>query len=204
MEKKKIYRLNDRISFRKCSLFDGEQLERGDCTNYENIEHNWTAYYKCKCEGIHLHCTKHPEIELDKNFDEDEEVNYLECPRCRERIEYDNYKSIISRCQKMLNIELFKGAQLIRLDDWYTPEVKKKDTLHSNYWIHTDVKTDKDGDTIVVIYVGKKGDKEKVQFFLKPEKGQLTYDHKDLDPATILSKLELTLSNKKIKHEYNE
>ena len=62
----------------------------------------------------------------------------------------------------------------------------------------------KDGDTIVVIYVGHKGNREKVQYFIKPEKGQMTNDHKDLDPGKVLSKVELTLKNKIITHKYDE
>jgi len=92
-----------------------------------------------------------------------------------------------------LNIEEFKGAKLIRLDDWYVPEVKKKEKIASEYWIETNVKTDKDGDTIIIVYIGNVGTKDKIQFFIKPEKCQLTNDHKDLDPAKILSKIEITL-----------
>lgn len=40
----------------------------------------------------------------------------------------------------MLNIEEFKGAKLIRLDDWYVPEVKKKVKAPPKYWVEADVK----------------------------------------------------------------
>ena len=102
----------------------------------------------------------------------------------------------------MLNIEEFKGAKLIRLDDWYVPEVKKKVKAPPKYWVEADVKTDKDGDTIVVLYVGHTESKEKAQFFIKPEKCQFTSDHKDLDPAQVLAKIEVTLKDKKLIHEY--
>lgn len=65
------------------------------------------------------------------------------------------------------------------------------------------VKTDKDKDTVIVVYVGKEGDNEKSQFFIKPEKLQLTSDHKDLDPATVLAKVEVTLKDRTLKQEYH-
>ena len=43
---------------------------------------------------------------------------------------------------------------------WYVTEIKKK-KAESGYWITTDVKIDKDGDTIIVVYVGRKDDNEK-------------------------------------------
>lgn len=45
----------------------------------------------------------------------------------------------------------------------------------------------------IVVYVGHKDDDEKVQYFIKPEKGQVTSHHKDLDPAKIISKIEVQL-----------
>lgn len=62
----------------------------------------------------------------------------------------------------MLNIELFKDAKLIRIDDWYIPEVKEKIKPNPDYWITTNVKTHKDGNTIVVRYIGYNGSKEKI------------------------------------------
>ena len=103
----------------------------------------------------------------------------------------------------MLNIEKFKGAKLIRLDDYYVPEVKANVKTESNYWIKADVKTDKDNDTIIVLYVGNKNTKEKIQYFIKPEKFQLTSDHNDLDPSTILSRIEVTLKDRTLIQEYD-
>ena len=167
-EEKKIYRIDDNISFRKCSLADGDAVTHGDCTSYYTQSRNWTEYYHCNQEGIHFHCTKHPEIELDfvnNNYGDTE----LSCPKCGKTVWKGDYSALKSRCLKMLNIPIFKEAKLIRLDDWYTPEVKKKEKLESNYWVETDVKTDKDGDTMIVLYVGNKDSKEKAQFFIKPE-----------------------------------
>ena len=65
-EEKIIYRIDDYISFRKCSLYEETDINKGDCTNFHTEEHNYTDWYYCNCEGIHFHCTKHPEIEFDE------------------------------------------------------------------------------------------------------------------------------------------
>ena len=100
-------------------------------------------------------------------------------------------------------MEVFKNAKLIRLDDWYFPELNHKEKRVSNYWLNCDVKTDKDGDTVIVLYIGKKDASEKAQLFIKPEKLQLTSDHKDLDPATVLSKIEVTLRDRSLIQVYD-
>ena len=89
-------------------------------------------------------------------------------------------------------------------NDWNVPELKQKTKPTPDYRLITNVKTDKDGDTIVVLYVTYVGSEDKVQFFIKPEKGQLTTDHKDLDPAKIISKIEVTLKDRKLIQTYGE
>lgn len=37
----KLYRYNDKILFRKCHLSETEQLEFGDCTNFNTREIKW-------------------------------------------------------------------------------------------------------------------------------------------------------------------
>ena len=66
------------------------------------------------------------------------------------------------------------------------------------------MKKDKDGDTIVVLYVGHKGETEKTQFFIKPEKLQLTSDHKDMDPNKVISKIEVVLKDRTLIHKYDK
>ena len=197
-----IYRLDDNISFRKCSLFDGQQLTYGDCTNFGEREINWKNYYECRQNGIHLHCTTHPAIELER-VGTDMFSTTLMCPRCKRPIQVDSIQDIINACLRLLNIELFKDATLVRLDDWYVPEIKVKQKTPSGYWAKADVKTDKDGDTIIVIYVGHEGTEGKAQFFVKPEKLQLASDHKDLDPAKVLSKIEVTLKDRTLSQKYD-
>lgn len=199
---KEIYRLDDKISFRRCSLFHGRSTAHGNCTCFREEEEKWKRYYYCAQDGIHLHCTKHPEIEFDVKRSYGSPT--LKCPKCGDEIEVDNLNEIFGKCLRMLNIKEFKGAKLIRLDDWYVPEVKKKIKIDSEYWIETDVKTDRDGDTIIIVYVGHTGSGEKAQLFIKPEKLQLSSDHKDLDPAKILSKIEVTLRDRTLIQKYDD
>lgn len=200
----KICRYNDDISFRQCDLSKNDgNLNYGNCTAFYTKEENWKTHYYCSQYGIHLHCSKHPEIELNK-IGNCNRGCFLKCPKCNNKIEIEDYNQLLQSCLKLLNIKKFKGADLIRLDDWYTPEIKQKIKLDSDYWMKVDIKTDKDRDTMIVLYIGKKNDNEKVQFFIKPEKLQLSHDYKDLDPKSILSKIEVTLKDRIIKQEYDK
>lgn len=203
MEEKepKIYRYNDDICFRQCDLAnEGNNLSKGDCTCFYAKEENWKTHYFCEQYGIHLHCSKHTGIELKISKSYSSVI--LKCPKCDKDIEVNSLDEILKDCLKLLNMPKFQDAKLIRLDDWYIPEIKDKIKTETDYWIKTEVKTDRDGDTVVVLYVGKKDSKGKAQIFIKPEKLQLTSDHKDLDPATVLSKIEVTLKDRKLKQEY--
>ena len=200
-DEKTLYKLNDEIYFRKCSLFEeGDYYSYGDCTNFNTRPFNWDdKYYSCNQFGLHFHCAKHKSLEMD--FVEEGSEYYLLCPICNNKILTGSLEKLRHKCLAMLNSEEFKNAKFIRLDDFYVPEAKDKKE-GSEYWVKTEVKTDKDGDTIVVIYVGNKNTNQKAQFFIKPEKLQLSSDHNDLDPATILSKIELTLKDRTITQTY--
>ena len=151
----KIYRYNDDISFRQCSLANKvNNCTNGDCTCFYESEENWKTYYHCNQYGIHLHCSKHPEIEFE--LSNEFSTSYLKCPKCNKTVRVDNFNKLLQNCLKILNIPKFKNAKLIRLDDWYIPELKERIEIKSDYWIKTDVKTDRDNDTIIILYVGKK------------------------------------------------
>ena len=202
MANKKLYKFNDDILFRVCTLGESGDFNYGDCTNFNYKQVQWKDFYTCKQYGIHYHCAKHPEMELSVDYDSISDAFY--CPKCKKKIEVRDFTRLRSECLKLLNQEIFKNAELIRLDDWYVPELKKKIKTDTPYWIESDIKTDKDGDTIIVLYIGHKGEQEKVQYFIKPEKCQLSSDHKDMDPAKIISKIEVTLKDRKISQVFDK
>jgi len=199
-----FYRINDDISFRQCDLAGEDNTDYGNCTNFSTVERDWKRYFNCEQYGIHFQCTRHPSIELEMADREYGRFVTFTCPKCKKAIEVDNLDDLRTDCFRLLNIPKFKDAKLIRLDDWYYPEIKEeKVKTESDFWVRTYIKTDKDGDSIIIIYVGHKDSSQKVQFFIKPEKLQLSNDHHDLDPATIMSKIELTLKDRKITQEYD-
>ena len=138
----------------------------------------------------------------------------LSCPLCEQEEEYQpiffhdsSFSVLEKKALALLDKSDLSNAKLIRLNDVYTREIKKFDAYSdkdSDYSIKADVKTDVNGDTIVVIYVGYKGKKDKTQFFIKPEKLQLSHDYKDLDPAKVLAKVELTLKDRTISQKYDK
>ena len=118
-------------------------------------------------------------------------VNKIRCKKCGDIIESKSVHDFkFCKCEA---VAVDGGHDYLRrvgaVEDWEDLSV---------------CETIEDNDTIIVLYVGKKGTNEKTQFFIKPEKLQLSNDHKDLDPATILTKIEVTLKDRKIKQQYDE
>lgn len=198
-----LYAFNDKLLFRKCSLADSDKPNPGDCTNYSNVERHFQFLCSCKQKGIHFHCAKHHEVELTEEGYGG--VFTLTCPKCKQTLYSGDRDELVNACLRMLNEPKFQKAKLVRIEDWYYPQISQdvpEIKQGTSYWMHVDVKEDMDGDTIVVLYVGNKGSKDKSQFFIKPEKMQLTNDYKDLDPATILAKIEVTFKNKDITEKF--
>lgn len=197
-ESGEIYVLNDKIAFRCCSLYKHNGDDFGDCTNWEHRLINSKDSFACRQFGIHYHCAKHPNIELEPTVN-----NTLKCKICGETDTIWSYDSLRRDCLKALNSKQFKNAKLVRINEYYIPQAKNK-TLTENYWISTEVKTDKDGDTMIVVYVGDNTpSKDKVQLFIKPEKAQISHDMHDLDPSTLISKIEVTLRDRTFTHDFD-
>ena len=159
---------------------------------------------------VQFFCRKH-RTQLVIERDGSDYVSFV-CATCEAEYPYSSidldisYQLLEKKVLMMYDSLKLKNAKLVRLDDYYVPELKIKNLMDekSPYFVKGDVKTDKDGDTIVVLYVGLKGDKKKAQFFIKPEKLQLSHDFKDLDPSKVLAKIELTLRDRIITQKYNE
>ena len=188
-----IYTYNDKIHFRV--------LDRAFNLSVDEANDNREVKFVCpehRCDFV------------EKSFLSGPTHLKLMCPICERDTKHqplclsDNRKELKQKVLSLLDQQDLKNAKLVRLDDIYTPELKTEILPNDkDYFLKTDVKTDKDGDTIVILYVGYKGKKDKTQIFIKPEKLQLTTDHKDMDPAKILAKIELTLKDRKIAQKYD-
>jgi hypothetical protein len=199
-----IYKLNDFLNFRVCSF--------NNCT-FKNV--HWAEHIKkcsvfdplgCFHEGdVHLHCVVHREIELTVS-DEMKGPKSLSliCSICSLREDYSPTKELRhistqdittykNQSRSLLASEQFKNAKLIRLDDYYTPEisVKAKTTESSKYWMSYDVKENKQGQPILVLYLGNRITGSKKQFFIEPETKKLSHDQSHGDPLEIVSRIEV-------------
>jgi hypothetical protein len=206
MSDKKIYKLNNDLLFRLCEFDDctntnehwGDHIKK--CSVLESMINN------CFHEGdIHFHCAEHREIELSLQDKQNGPRSMkLTCAICSLREDYQppsslqrlnlQYISTFKQQSKaLLASNTFKGAKLIRLDDYYTPELsaKVKTEETSNYWVSYDVKENKQGQPILVLYLGNKKDGSKCQFFIEPETNKLSHDHKDTNPLSVLARIEV-------------
>lgn len=194
-EKKKIYKYNEHLLF--------EVLNKGINIGFDETFDNREIRFLCPVHYCHLICKPFLNGRIKSKF---------ECPFCEKDQDYepytscDTYSILQEKALSLLDQYSRDDFELIRLDDIYTPELRAKNILKgkkTDYFISSDVKTDINGDTIVVLYIGYKGKKDKTQFFIKPEKLQLSTDYKDMDPAKVLAKIELTLKDRIIAQDYS-
>lgn len=200
---KKIYRLNDKVYFRMCDY--------DDCTDRAT---HWKTHEKCisdpfsiaQCPhdgSIHLHCPQHNEFEMVPSQDGVGPRSFgLSCAACGDgqrlgRMLLQDIETIKRQAKSALNSNLFKGAKLVRLDDFYYPEVSEKSITKksSDFWVSYDVKKTKEGKPLLVLYLGDRRDNSKVQFFIDPETGKVSHDHKDTDPLSVITKVEVEFKN---------
>lgn len=196
---KKIYRLSEKYYFRVC--------EYEDCS--ERVSH-WKGHEMCIADpfsmaqephegGIHLHCPIHTEFEMVTTQNNVGPRSYgLSCAACGNiqqvgRMLLSEIDTIKRQARAALNSSMFKGAKLIRLDDFYTPElsVKSTATKNSKYWMSYDVKESKDGSPLLILYLGDRQENTKAQFFIDPETKKLSHDQKDTEPIAVVSRIEV-------------
>lgn len=199
MSNKELYQYNDKLLFR---------IKRKD--------NNWGSLDETiEDRAVTFVCPKHRVDLVEEKFLFKGTHGFrLSCPLCEQDDDYKpvrfdgiDYPILEKKALALLDKSDLENAKLIRLNDVYTKEITKfnadpqKDSCYS---IKADVKTDINGDTIVILYIGYKGEKDKTQLFIKPEKLQLSHDFKDLDPAKILAKIELTLKDRTITQKYDD
>ena len=97
-----FYELSEGIVFRKCSLFDGENhTSKGDCTTFYNKEIRFVEYYHCRQDGIHFHCKKHLNIELEEDYSYGDTKFF--CPKCNAVVYLGNKENLIRKCLRLIN-----------------------------------------------------------------------------------------------------
>ena len=217
MSDKIIYKLNDDLLFRKCTF--------EDCTSKSD---HWGEHIK-KCSGlimnncfhegdIHFHCSLHREVELSIQDKQNGPRSIkLTCAICSLREDYQPPSSLqrlspqyIStfkqQAKALLASNIFKNAKLIRLDDYYTPEIsgKARTEEESDYWLSYDVKENKNGQPVLVLYLGNRKDGSKCQFFIEPETAKLSHDQKDTNPLSLLARIEVQFKDGVIQLKDND
>lgn len=205
-EEKTLYKLNDSLFFRICTFDDCTEKDRHWAEHIKKCDPTKVLLGGCMHTGqVHLHCGAHRECELAlRRGPMGPRDNDLLCPICETDIssepeptllrltvyEIDNLKQ---QAWSLLNSSQFKNAKLVRLDDYYYPELSEKNTAQkdSRYWMSYDVKRNKNGQPILILYLGDRDLKNKAQFFIEPESQKLSHDHKDTSPMQVISRIEV-------------
>ncbi len=112
------------------------------------------------------------------------------CPDCgfeyKLKVKLDIAKSDVL---SMLDAQKFQKMEMIDVDGINTPVLKKKvSTEDEKYFASVQINESRRGPQLVV-YAGKKGQKEKAQIFVTPETKKMSFDHKDAKPTDIFTKI---------------
>lgn len=203
MNEKRIYKFNDWLLFRICSF--------EDCTKRKV---HWGEHIKCEpfallpCNhvgSVHFHCVRHKEVELaiENRMNGPRSLSLI-CAICAsngdnrtdtrlERLTLADITTLQEQALALSNSEKFKNAQLVRLDDYYMPELSGKDlaSKESKYWLSYNVKENRYGQPILILYLGDRKDHSKIQFFVEPETKKLSHDHTNDTPLSVIAKIEV-------------
>ncbi len=103
----------------------------------------------------------------------------------------DEIKKLISR---RLESKMYQDADYFDIDGYLVPASKEDEVKvgDSEYFAKAQVKNSEKKGVQVVVYAGKKGQKDKAQIFIDPENRKMTFDQTNLNPNDVFVKLEAT------------
>lgn len=94
-----------------------------------------------------------------------------------------------------VDANVFKGMKVLNLDDESIPLVEEKLLSEDKKFFVTGLLTKSKVGLRLVIYAGKRGQKEKSQIFVEPEIKRLAFDQNDLHPTDVFTKIEATFDD---------
>lgn len=127
-----------------------------------------------------------------QSYSDDAEL--LKCEDCSKPYGIPrNYKKEKAYVIDRIDAKVFKGLQVLNLDDEALPIARDK-ISDSDYFVTSLLTKSKIGLRLVV-YAGKKGYKDKTQIFVEPEIKRLAFDQKNTHPSDVFTKLEATFKD---------
>lgn len=112
------------------------------------------------------------------------------CPDCGHEYHFDlPFATAKKDVARLMLAKKYQKLDIIDIDGINTPVLKKKvSTKDDKYFASVQINESKRGPQLV-IYAGKKGAKEKTQVFVTPETKKMSFDHKDVKPTDIFTKI---------------
>lgn len=169
-----LYRLDNVLWETKSPVFDVDGTKREAipiCPKHhlrmESIDHTNNNYYSAE-SAMHLRCVEcDDDIKMFRSYRE-------ECQYVLDKIDSKKYKDMA-----VMNID---GESVPIAEATAVPEDKK-------HFVVARLMKSKVGLRLVV-YAGEKGKKQKTQIFVEPDVKRISFDHNDIHPSEVFTKLE--------------
>ncbi|HYF96771.1 MAG TPA: hypothetical protein VD947_01895 [Patescibacteria group bacterium] len=112
------------------------------------------------------------------------------CPDCGFEYKFDlPFNTAKQDVARLLDAKKYQKMEIIDIDGIGTPVLKKKvSTKDDTFFASIQINESKRGPQLV-IYAGRKGLKTKSQLFITPETKKMSFDHKDVKPTDIFTKV---------------
>lgn len=146
-------------------------------TRYSPTKRDLEAIALCPRKGCHC--------ELDKT----KEHNTYQCIDCNFGISLD--KPLYAKATdflKVLRSDRYKDAEVINIDNELV-RIKRGGEDDGDYWIDAKISKNKKDELQLMVLVGSKKEKDKVQLFLDPKNERLAFDQNNSHPRRIFAKV---------------
>ena len=116
--------------------------------------------------------------------------DHLRCPQDgkRFRLTTQNFPRLQNQYTAILDSLSFKDAKIVSIDGYQVPIAKARTEEDPDYWVEARINDTRQGKQLVV-YAGKRGERDKAQVFIDTENDKITFDQNNIHPNDVFVRL---------------
>ncbi len=129
-------------------------------------------------------------VEQDGNYIAYEPHKAFVCPVDRKpfKLPGTDYNRLRRHFKATMEAMNWKEAKIVSIDGYQVPIAKARTEVDPDYWVEARINDTKQGKQLVV-YAGKRGERDKTQIFIDPENDKISFDQNNIHPNDVFVRL---------------